>query len=114
MFDSCQSAGDLRREEAHEVGTIELRLGDMFDGPSDMIVFPCSTGGTITPFVREKLTHYNIGARPEQNLLLGELSVHPFVGGENIAQFVAYAVSVERNSSSPEAIRRIGLRLGEH
>jgi TIR domain len=40
--------------------------------------------------------------------------VHPFVGGENIAQFVAYAASVERNSSSPEAIHRIGLQLGAH
>jgi hypothetical protein len=38
----------------------------------------------------------------------------PFEGGENIAQYVAYAASVKSNSSSsPAAIRRIGQQLGE-
>lgn len=40
--------------------------------------------------------------------------MHPFVGGENIAQFVAYAVSVQQDTSSQEAIQRIGFQLGEY
>src|SRR5262249_54726734 len=95
------------------MSTVELRLGDMFDGPSDLIVLPCSTGGTITSFVREKLVHYRI-PYPPPRMHLGDVQVLPFVGGENIAQFVAFAASVEQNRSSEEAIRRIGSQLGEH
>lgn len=95
------------------MGTVELRNGDMFDGPSDMIVLPCSTAGTITPFVQEKLTYYGIPARLKRGLPLGDVRVYPFIGGENIAQFVAYAVSVEGSGSSAEAIHQIGFRLGQ-
>jgi hypothetical protein len=48
---------------------VELRLGDMFDGPSDLIVLPCSTVGSVTPFVREKLRNYRIPyPKPVMNL----------------------------------------------
>jgi hypothetical protein len=76
-----------------------------------MIVLPCSTAGTFTPLVREKLSRYRIPASPERGLSLGDLRVHPFVGGENIAQFVAFATSVKSNSSSPEAMS-VGTYLG--
>ena len=33
-------------------GIVKLRLGDLFDGPSDLIVLPCSTIGTVTGFIR--------------------------------------------------------------
>jgi hypothetical protein len=95
---------------------VELRLGDMFDGPSDLIVLPCSTVGSVTPFVREKLRNYRI-PYPKPVMNLGDVQVHPFEGGENIAQFVAYAVSVEASvegtSTTEEAIRRIGGQLGD-
>jgi len=95
------------------MSTVELRLGDLFDGPSDLIVLPCSTAGTITSFVREKLVHYRI-PYPPPRMRLGDVQVLPFEGGENIAQFVAFAASVEGHGSSEEAIRRIGSQLGEH
>ncbi|MEW5929747.1 MAG: TIR domain-containing protein [Gemmatimonadota bacterium] len=94
------------------MSNVQLRLGDMFDGPSDLIVLPCSTGGTITSFVRQKLLHHNIPA-PKAGMRLGDIEVMPFEGGENIAQYVAYAASVERNRSDAGAIRRIGVQLGE-
>jgi hypothetical protein len=84
----------------------------MFDGPSDLIVLPCSTAGTITSFVREKLIHHRI-SYPKPGMQLGDVHVLPFEGGENIAQFVAFAASVEGSHSSTEAIRRIGVQLGE-
>lgn len=95
------------------MATVELRLGDMFDGPSDLIVLPCSTAGNITDFVRQKLAHHHI-PYPRPGMLLGDVQVFPFEGGENIAQFVAYAASVENMQSRPEAIRRIGTQLGEY
>lgn len=45
-------------------------------------------------------------------MTLGDVSVMPFQGGENIAQFVAFAASVAGSSSSKVAIRRIGEQLG--
>jgi hypothetical protein len=86
----------------------------MFDGPSDLIVLPCSTAGTITPFVRERLIHHRI-PYPKPGMRLGDVHILPFEGGENIAQFVAYAASVEvGNRSEENAIRRIGVQLGEN
>jgi len=92
--------------------TVELRHGDMFDGPSDLIVLPCSAGGTISLFVREKLDAYDIPF-PKPRMEAGEVYILPFVGAENIAQYMAYAASVDSNRSSPKAIKQIGVQLGE-
>jgi hypothetical protein len=90
---------------------VQLKHGDMFDGPSDLIVLPCSTVGTITSFVRQRLVHHHI-PYPKTGMKLGDVSIMPFEGGENIAQYVAYAASVEPGASSAAAIRRIGEQLG--
>src|SRR6266516_6667289 len=92
--------------------TVELKHGDIFDGPSDLIVLPCSTGGTITGFVRERLVHHNI-PYPKPGMKLGDVSIMAFDGGENIAQYVAFAASVEHNASLTSAIERIGEQLGK-
>lgn len=91
---------------------VQLKLGDMFDGPSDLIVLPCSTVGTITEFVRQRLIHHRI-PYPPAGMNLGDLSVMPFKGGENIAQFVAYAASVDGTSSSLRGIKKIGKAIGQ-
>ena len=94
------------------MSSIELRHGDMFDGPSDLIVLPCSTVGTITPFVNERLVHYNI-PHPRFGMALGEIQILPFEGAENIAQYVAFAASVSAVlTSSLDCIRQIGISLG--
>jgi hypothetical protein len=43
---------------------------------------------------------------------LGDLSIVPFEGGENIAQYVAFAASVQADSTTPDAIHRIGEQIG--
>lgn len=92
--------------------TIKLRLGDLFDGPSDLIVLPCSTSGTVTGFVARSLAHHSV-PHPREGMRLGEVEIMPFEGGENIAQYVAFAASVRGNASSIEAIESIGRALGE-
>jgi hypothetical protein len=92
--------------------TIKLRLGDLFDGPADLIVLPCSTSGTITGFVARSLAQYSI-PHPKDWMDLGEVEIMPFEGAEDIAQFVAFAASVRANSSTEEAIETIGRALGE-
>jgi hypothetical protein len=93
------------------MASVQLKLGDMFDGPSDLIVLPCSTLGAVTQFVHDKLVHHHI-PYPGRVMKLGDVSIIPFEGGQNIAQYVAYAASVEDNDSSEPAIRRIGERIG--
>lgn len=90
---------------------VKLRLGNLFDGPTDLIVLPCSTGGTISSFVANSLNSYNLPLPPKQ-LKLGTISVREFPGGENIAQFVAYAASVQGMASNEETINQIGKALG--
>ncbi len=89
----------------------ELRLGDLFDGPADLVVLPCSTGGTITRFVADRLLQYSIPI-PRRGMQLGETDIMPFTGAENIAQFVAFSASVHGNTSSEDAIESIGSSLG--
>lgn len=92
-------------------GSVRLRVGNLFDGPSDLIVLPCSTGGTITGFVARSLVNYNI-PHPRTGMRLGTVEFMPFEGAENIAQFVAFAASVQRHASTLEAIREIGGAIG--
>lgn len=91
--------------------TVKLRLGDMFDGPADLVVLPCSTSGTITGFVARRLVRYSI-PHPRIGMGLGEVEIMPFEGAEDIAQFVAFAASVHGNSSSLKALQSIGRALG--
>lgn len=92
--------------------TVKLRLGDMFDGPSDLIVLPCSTYGTITGFVARRLVDYSI-PHPREGMTLGEIEILPFVGGERLAQYVAFAASVKHDTSRIDTIERIGRALGD-
>jgi hypothetical protein len=91
---------------------VQLKMGNMFDGPSDLIVLPCSTSGTITPFVRDRLAHHKIPF-PKPGMKLGDVSIMPFKGGEHIAQYVGFAASVKADWSSETAIHRIGAILGQ-
>ena len=107
-------------------GIVKLRLGNLFDGPSDLVVLPCSTIGTVTGFVARSLAHYSI-PHPCDRMEHGEVEIMPFEGGENIAQFVAFAASVlapgsslrsetagsDKRDSTPDTIRSIGRTLGE-
>ena len=92
---------------------VKIRLGNLFDGPTDLVVLPCSTGGSITPFVANTLASYKL-PQPPTRLELGEIHIVSFPGGQNIAQFVAYAASVIHilSTSRPEAICGIGRALG--
>jgi len=89
---------------------IKIRLGDTFDDPSDLIILPCSTAGTITNFVRNYLLKYNI-PMPKPNIKLGSLIIQPFSGGQ-ITRFVGFGVSVHSMTSTAEAISQIGMQIG--
>jgi hypothetical protein len=91
---------------------VRLRLGDLFDGPSDLIVLPCSTSGTVTGFVARSLSSYST-PHPREGMRLGEVEFMPFEGAADIAQFVAFAASVKYMTSTVEAICEIGESIGQ-
>ena len=92
-------------------GSIQLEVGDIFNGPSDLIVLPCSSGGGITGFVRNRLEEFNI-QYPSGKIEFGHIHVFPFSGAENIASYVAFAASVKSMKTSEEALEEIGQQLG--
>jgi hypothetical protein len=102
----------LAAKEDYMSAIVELRLGDLFDGPADLIVLPCSTSGSITRFVADRLLQYAIPT-PKRGMVLGQTDIVPFTGAENIAQFVAFAASVNGNYSTADAIESIGTSIGE-
>lgn len=92
-------------------GAVRLVHGDMFDGPSDLIVLPCATGGSVTAFVAERMKRFTLPRVPAP-MSLGDVRIVPLTEASNVAQCVAYAASVSGQRSSPEAIRHIGKELG--
>src|SRR5262245_13179814 len=89
---------------------VTFRLGDMFEGAADLIVLPCSTGGTVTRFVHERLSAFNVPLPAAMRL--GEVRISPFRGAENVASYVAWAASVDAAGSSLDAIEEIGRGVG--
>src|ERR1700761_4020015 len=86
--------------------TIQLRQGDMFAQPTDLIIIPCSTGGTITRAVAEQLHEFDI-RWPEGYSNLGDVKFELFKGASNIATYVGYATSVETMETNTKVIAKI-------
>ncbi len=92
---------------------LEIVKGDMFEGPSDLIVIPCSRVPTITWFVEERLRSFRI-PRPQVRMQMGDVVFEDLQHASNIAQVAAYAASAARGGVSSEAIERIGRTLGSY
>ncbi|WP_256808683.1 MULTISPECIES: TIR domain-containing protein [unclassified Bradyrhizobium] len=86
--------------------TIQLRQGDMFAQPTDLIVIPCSTGGTVTGAIASQLEQFDI-KWPTGYSNLGDVKFELFNGASNIAAYVGYATSVQAMESSQQAISKI-------
>jgi hypothetical protein len=86
--------------------TIQLRQGDMFAQPTDLIVIPGSTGGTITSVVAKQLHEFNI-QWPRGYSNLGDVKFELFEGASNLATYVGYAASVQAMETSAAAIAKI-------
>lgn len=92
--------------------TIQLRQGDMFAQPTDLIVIPCSTGGTITQSVANQLREFDI-EWPRGYSDIGEVKFELFKGASNIATYVGYATSVQAMETRAKAITKIARTVAE-
>lgn len=93
---------------------VQVIKGDMFEGPSDLMVIPCSTVPTITWFVAEHLRSFGI-PEPSDEMEPGDVAFIDLGRASNIAQVAAMAASViPPGSSSPQIIEQIGRALGAY
>jgi hypothetical protein len=92
------------------MAVVRLVHGDLFAGPADMITLPCSTGGTVTHMVERRLQQFSL-PHPGK-MALGQVEVLPLDDADQVAQYVAFAASVVRYTSEPQAISRIAEQLG--
>lgn len=83
----------------------------MFEGPSDLIVVPCSTVPSITPFVADRLRAFGL-PRPTKRMAPGEVVFHPLDRAGQVAPMAAYAASVARPRGDAGPIETIGRALG--
>ena len=90
---------------------VKIKLGNLFDEPTDLIAIPCSTGGTVTSFVSRHLREYDI-PHPRPDMHLGDVKIIPFDGAESVSQYAAFAASVRGMTSNLGAIADIGNALG--
>jgi hypothetical protein len=90
---------------------IELVRANMFDGPSDLIVIPCSIIPTITWFIANHLKAFGI-PEPRAGMKFGDV-LFTDLRANNIAQYAAYVASVSPGRVTPRSIvEEIGQRLG--
>jgi TIR domain len=92
--------------------TIQLRQGDMFAQPTDLIVIPCSTAGTITRRVGKQLEEFNI-EWPRGISNLGDVKFELFKGASNLATYVGYAASVQGMETNVKAIAKIAKSVAQ-
>jgi hypothetical protein len=93
---------------------IELVKGSIFDGPTDLVVIPCSTKPTIAWFIEERLQLFSIPG-PPRKMRLGDVIFTDLRSSGNMAQVAAYAASVERMYPTPsKVIETIGRTLGAY
>ena len=84
----------------------------MFEGPSDLIVIPCSTVPTISRYVADRLRAFGL-PRPSERMVPGEVIFRELKGASQVAPTAAYAASVvPRTKGDAGPIEAIGRELG--
>lgn len=81
--------------------TVEVLYGDMFDGPSDVVVIPCSTVPSVTWFVADRLRLFDI-PQPPRPMKLGEVHYEPLTSASQLA---VVAASPHRLGSPAQPMR---------
>src|SRR5258708_11039583 len=93
------------------MGNVQIRLGNIFDNASDLVLIPCSAKGTFTKFAQQHQIRFNLP--PPREMRLGDIQFHPFPGSGTITHFFAWCASVKDDFTSPADIERIAFRAGE-
>lgn len=98
--------------DGHGKGSCHIRLGNIFDGPCDMVVLACSAKGTISKGFRAWSDQFGIPL--PLPMRAGDIQVIPFPGPGSLTRLVVWAASVLNDHSTPQTIESIGRKLGEY
>jgi hypothetical protein len=97
------------------MATVLVRMGDIFEGSSDLTVLPCSAKGTISSATGRWKQVFGIKTPKELELTLqlGAVSdPYQFPASQTVCKNFCYAASVLNDHSSSDVITRIGEAVG--
>lgn len=94
---------------------LKIRRGSVFDEKCDLIVLPCSSGGSVTAWVRSEIEQNSLPF-PSAPIPFGQVRVLSTEAQYNKADFVGYAASVDAKNTSSKiaAIEQISKELIYH
>lgn len=87
---------------------LKIKHGSVFDEKCDLLILPCSSGGTVTSWVSSEITQNNLPF-PSRNIAFGKVRFLSTEARYSKADFIGYASSVNADnvSSNLTAIRSI-------
>jgi hypothetical protein len=94
---------------------VTAHMGDVFVGGTDLTVLPCSARRTWSREAQRWIDAFGLQTPTQlmENMRLSDLTpLVPFPGPQEITRFVAYGASVWDDPTSPEAIRKLGAKIG--
>lgn len=121
-FEACVSAPYLRKHErlsafssSHttvsvRISPVSVAVGDVFSSPSDLLVLPCSTNGTMSRAIVDKIRAHGLKGAPN-SLRLGELRATSQHIKDQGIDSIAFAASVDNHSTNSTAIESIGQEI---
>src|ERR1019366_449584 len=93
------------------MAAVQIHLGSLFTGKSDLVVLPCSAKGTITKGAQGLVDAHKLD-RPPTGMQLGDVRMFKYPGSGTITTYYAWAASVLNDATTEAAIERIGYELG--
>lgn len=91
---------------------LELVQGDMFEGPTDLVVIPCSTRPTVSRLVGDRFRAFQISP-PDRPMRAGEVIFQPLASARQIAPYAAFAATVNSDRRTEMvSTHSIGASLG--
>ena len=95
-------------------GRVFVRMGDIFEGGTDLAVIPCSAKETISSAAARWKEAFSVFTPKDMNLKINLGSISPifkFPGPEHIGRYYCYAASVLNDQSSVDVIESIGQQI---
>lgn len=82
---------------------LKIKRGSVFDEKCDLIVLPCSSGGSVTSWVRSEIEQNNLPF-PSASIPFGQIRVLSTDAQYNKADYVGYAASVDASTTNSKII----------
>lgn len=91
---------------------LKIKHGSVFDEKCDLLILPCSSGGSVTSWVKSEIEHNELPF-PSARITYGKVRFLSTEARYAKSDFIGYAASVnsQTTTSSPEAITTIAREI---